>query len=132
MANIPTGFRAVRIRGKTGLVYCVDRLAHMSGGMRKGTRLVDVYTTDGNGRTMSAKAFSANYAREYSPMPDAVRAMFQGKPSFTQWWTERGKGYCHAGPLPPLPSPTRCACEPVFYPGVKDKSCTPRCDGSSL
>ena len=45
-----------------------------------------MYAADGSKQGMSAKIFHANYTKEYSPMPDAVRAMFQGKPSFAEWW----------------------------------------------
>lgn len=76
----PNGFRAVRMRGKTEVVYCVER---------KGE--ADVYTTDGSKQTMSDKIFRANYAREYLLMPDAVRAMFDRKPSFAEWWDARQK-----------------------------------------
>ena len=77
----PNGFRAVRMRGKTEVVWCVE---HECGEL-------DVYAADGSKQGMSAKAFNATHAREYSPMPDAVRAMFQGKPSFTEWWDARQK-----------------------------------------
>ena len=85
----PNGFRAVRMRGKTEVVYCVERLGHMSGGMREDSQRVDVYAADGSKQCMSASAFNATHAREYSPMPDAVRAIFQGKPSFAEWWDAR-------------------------------------------
>ena len=75
----PNGFRAVRMRGKTEVVYCVE---HECGEL-------DVYAEDGSKQSMSAKVFNAIHAREYSPMPDAVRAMFQGKPSFAEWWDSR-------------------------------------------
>ena len=73
----PHGFRAVRMRGKTEVVYCVEQ-----------GQLVDVYTADGSKTTMSAKAFSASYVREFSPMPDAVLAKFADQPSFEEWWAD--------------------------------------------
>lgn len=76
----PSGFRAVRMRGKAEVVYCVEQ-----------GQLVDVYTADGSKTTMSAKAFSASYVREYSPMPDAVRVKFADQPSFAEWWDSRQK-----------------------------------------
>ena len=77
----PNGFRAVRMRGKTEVVYCVE---HECGEL-------DVYAADGSKQGMIAKIFHANYTKEYSPMPDSVRAMFQGKPSFAEWWDGRQK-----------------------------------------
>ncbi len=41
--------------------------------------------------TLTSKDFNQAYAREYSPMPDAVRAMFDGKPTFTEWWAAKSK-----------------------------------------
>ena len=87
----PNGFRAVRMRGKTEIVYCVERFGHMSGGMREDSQRVDVYGPDGSKQGMSASAFNTTHASEYSPMPDAVRALFAGKPSFAEWWDARKK-----------------------------------------
>ena len=87
----PNGFRAVRMRGKTEVVYCVERKGEVDSCCTTSGGEVDVYSTDGSKQGMSAKAFNATHAREYSPMPDAVRAMFQGKPSFAEWWDGRQK-----------------------------------------
>ena len=87
----PNGFRAVRMRGKTEVVYCVERKGEIDSCCTTSGGGVDVYSADGGKQTMIAKMFNATHAREYSPMPDAVRAMFQGKPSFAEWWEARQK-----------------------------------------
>ena len=76
----PNGFRAVRMRGKTEIVYCVEHY-----------KQVDVFEHGGKWKTFTANEFNATHARESSPMPDAVRAMFDGKPSFAAWWDARNK-----------------------------------------
>ena len=76
----PNGFRAVRLRGKTEVVYCVEH-----------DKQVDVFEECGKWKTFTANEFNATHAREYSPMPDAVRAMFEGKPSFAELWDSRQK-----------------------------------------
>ena len=87
----PNGFRAVRMRGKTEVVWCVERKGEIDSCCTTSGSEFDVYSADGDKQTMSAKTFNATHAREYSPMPDAVRAMFQGKPSFAEWWDARHK-----------------------------------------
>lgn len=91
MSKIPSGFRAVRMRGKTEVVYCIEHKGIIDSCCTTSGREIDVYSADGSKLTMSASVFFASYASEYSPMPDAVRAMFQGKPSFAQWWAERSR-----------------------------------------
>lgn len=80
----PNGFRAVRMRGKTEVVYCLDkaeRAALYRMGLNDISDGIGVCALDGTRIGLfDAKSFSQNFAREYSPMPDAVRAMFQGKP----------------------------------------------------
>ena len=85
----PNGFRAVRMRGKTEVVYCVEMPKRGYGSIERGAIVIDTYTADGSKQAMSANTFNATHAREYSPMPDAVRAMFDGKPSFAEWWDAR-------------------------------------------
>lgn len=80
----PHGFRAVRRLGKTEVVYCVEWLSTMHGN----EQVVDVYTADGSKERWPQRKFKAAFVREYSPMPDAVRAMFEGKPSFEEWWAD--------------------------------------------
>lgn len=76
----PDGFRAVRMRGKTEVVYCVEH-----------DKQVDVFDVYGKWQSLPINAFRVSYAREYSPMPDAVRVMFEGKPTFAEWWAAREK-----------------------------------------
>lgn len=83
----PNGFRAVRMRGKTEVVYCVERKGEIDSCCTTSGGEVDVIRADGTlMNTLTSKDFKQAYAREYSPMPDAVRAMFNGKPSFAEWW----------------------------------------------
>ena len=86
----PNGFRAVRMRGKTEVVYCLDKEERAKFGnmrldeIKHGTA---VCAFDGSDLGLfDAKAFKAQFASEYSPMPDAVLAMLEGKPSFAEWW----------------------------------------------
>lgn len=85
MGKTPNGFRAVRMRGKTEVVYCVEHK------VANGLCIVETFTAGGVLKPFTAQAFNATHAREYSPMPDAVRAMFQGKPSFAAWWVARNQ-----------------------------------------
>ena len=87
----PNGFRAVRMRGKTEVVYCVEMPKRGYGSIDRGAIVIDAYAADGSKQSLSAKSFNAIHAREYSPMPDAVRAMFACKPSFAEWWDSRQK-----------------------------------------
>ena len=88
MSKIPSGFRAVRMRGKTEVVYCVEHKGKIDSCCTTSSSEIDVYSADGSKLTMSASAFFTSYASEYSPIPDAVRSMFEGKPRFAQWWAE--------------------------------------------
>lgn len=85
----PNGFRAVRMRGKTEVVYCVEKTVEQR--LCRPMQVVDTFTADGAFIQLAIQAFNATHAREYSPMPDAVRAMFNGKPSFAEWWDARHK-----------------------------------------
>ena len=89
----PNGFRAVRMRGKTEVVYCLDRdeKSKILGLSKYDIDCdVDVYSLDWKGLMQCTTAqFNAMYTREHSPMPDAVRAMFACKPSFADWWDGR-------------------------------------------
>ena len=85
----PNGFRAVRMRGKTEVVYCVEKTVEQR--LCKPQNIVETFTADGAYITFTVQAFNANHAREHSTMPDAVRAMFQSKPSFAEWWDGRQK-----------------------------------------
>ena len=87
----PNGFRAIRMRGKTEVVYCVERKGGIDSCCTTSGGEVDVIRADGTWNTLTAKDFNKVYAREYSPMPDAVRSMFDGKPSFAEWWDARQK-----------------------------------------
>ena len=91
----PNGFRAVRMRGKTEVVYCIDReeKSKLLGLSKYDIDCdVDVYAADWTGLMQCTNAeFNAMFTREHSPMPDAVRAMFDGKPSFAAWWEWRQK-----------------------------------------
>lgn len=92
MNKTPSGFRAVRMRGKTEVVYCVDRAeqAKMNGiNKQEVSSDVDVYAADGSELVQCTTAqFNAMFTREHSPMPDAVRAMFDDKPTFSEWWAQ--------------------------------------------
>lgn len=91
----PNGFRAVRMRGKTEVVYCVDRAEQAKMNVINKQEVysdVDVYAADYSELVQCTTAkFNAMFTREHSPMPDAVRAMFQGQPSFAEWWDARQK-----------------------------------------
>lgn len=92
MSKTPNGFRAVRMRGKTEIVYCVERKGGIDSCCTTSGGEVDVVRADGVLlSTLTSKDFNQAYAREYSPMPDAVRAIFQGKPTFAEWWAAKGK-----------------------------------------
>ena len=88
----PNGFRAVRMRGGTEVVYCVERKGGIDSCCTTSGGEVDVIRADGTlMNTLTSKDFKQAYASEYSPMPDAVRAMFACKPSFAEWWEWRQK-----------------------------------------
>lgn len=85
------GFRAVRMRGKTEVVYCVERKGKIDSCCTTSGKEVDVYAADGSKVTLTSKEFSATHVLEHAPMPPAVKAMFEGKPSFAEWWDTIGK-----------------------------------------
>ena len=90
----PDGFRAVRMRGKTEVVYCVGKEARAKmNGLNKQELQgdTDVYAVDGTIMTLTKAQFAASYVFEHAPMPPAVKALFEGKPSFAQWWDERSE-----------------------------------------
>ena len=72
--------------GKTEVVFCVERKSEIDSCCTTSGCEVDVYFESGRKEHMSTKVFQSTHVREYSPMPDAVRAMFDGKPSFAAWW----------------------------------------------
>lgn len=89
MSKTPNGFRAVRMRGKTEVVYCVERKGEVDSCCTTSGGEVNVYFESGRKESMSTKVFQATHVREYAPMPSAVRAMFEGKPSFAEWWASK-------------------------------------------
>ena len=88
----PAGFRAVRTRGKTEVVYCVERKGKVDSCCTTSGKEVDVYAYDGSRSTLNSKCFNLTHAVEHAPMPPAVKAMFDGKPSFNEWWDELADG----------------------------------------
>lgn len=84
----PAGFRAVRLRGKTEVVYCVERKGEIDSCSTTTGKEVDVYAADGSKATLTSKQFNAHHAVEHAPMPPAVAALFEGKPTFNEWWDE--------------------------------------------
>ena len=91
MNKTPSGFRAVRMRGKSEVVYCVERKGKVDSCCTTSGSEIDVYSANGGKITMNPRSFFASYVSEYSPMPDSVRSMFQGKPTFTEWWAARNQ-----------------------------------------
>ena len=82
----PAGFRAVRMRGKTEVVYCVERKGTIDSCCTTSGKEVDVYSVDGSKGTLPSKKFNAVYALEYAELPPVVKSMFDGKPNFAEWW----------------------------------------------
>ena len=91
MNKAPSGFRAVRMRGKAEVVYCVERKGEIDSCCTTSGSEIDVYSADGGKITMSTRSFFASYVSEYSPMPDSVRSTIEDRPSFDQWWTEKNQ-----------------------------------------
>ena len=89
MSKTPNGFRAVRMRGKAEVVYCVERKGKIDSCCTTSGSEIDVYSADGGKITMSTRSFFASYVSEYSPMPDYVRSTIEDRPNFAQWWTEK-------------------------------------------
>lgn len=87
----PNGFRAVRMRGKTEVVWCVERKGEIDSCSTTTGKEVDVYAEDGSKITLTSKEFSATHAVEHAPMPPAVAALFEGKPTFAQWWDAKNE-----------------------------------------
>lgn len=90
----PAGFRAVRMRGKTEVVYCIGKESRTKmSGMNKQELHgdTDVYAPGEPTKTLTKAEFAAIYAVEHAPMPPAVAALFEGKPTFAQWWDERAE-----------------------------------------
>ena len=85
----PDGFRAVRMRGKTEVVYCVERKGEIDSCCTTSGKEVDVYSADGSKATLPSKKFNAAYALEHAELPTVVKALFDGKPSFAEWWDAR-------------------------------------------
>ena len=81
----PAGFRAVRTRGKTEVVYCVEWKGKIDSCSTTTGKEVDVYAEDGSKTTLTSKKFNTHYTVEHAPMPPAVAALFEGKPSFNEW-----------------------------------------------
>ena len=82
------------MRGKTEVVYCVGKEARAKmNGLNKQELQgdTDVYAVDGTIMTLTKAQFAASYAFEHAPMPPAVKALFEGKQSFAQWWDERSE-----------------------------------------
>lgn len=90
----PDGFRAVRMRGKTEVVYCIGKEARAKmNGLNKQELHgdTDVYAAGGTITTLTKAEFAACYLVEHSPMPAAVKALFDGKPSFAEWWDAKNE-----------------------------------------
>lgn len=87
----PAGFRAVRMRGKTEVVYCVEWKGKIDSCSTATVKEVDVYAADGSKITLTSKKFNTLHAVEHSPMPPAVKALFEGKPSFAEWWDAKNE-----------------------------------------
>lgn len=87
MRKTPNGFRAVRMRGKTEVVYCVEHKEFTIGKVVV-RNVFQVWAEDGMEELHPTSSFNSMFTREYSPMPPAVRARFEGKPSFSEWWEE--------------------------------------------
>ena len=87
----PAGFRAVRMRGKTEVVYCVEHKGKIDSCCTTTEKEVDVYTAGGSKTTLPSKKFNAAYALEYAELPPVVKALFEGKPSFAEWWDNVAK-----------------------------------------
>lgn len=90
----PDGFRAVRMRGKTEVVYCIGKEARAKmNGLNKQELQgdTDVYAAGEPTKTLTKAEFAASYAVEHTPMPPAVKALFEGKPSFAEWWDAKNE-----------------------------------------
>lgn len=82
MNKIPNGFRAVRYCDSRRIYYVTE---HEHG--------FEAISDDGEARLMvEPKAFKVTFCREHNPdMPPVVRARFEGKPTFAEWWAARNK-----------------------------------------
>lgn len=77
----PDGFRAVRYTGDTAVFYCWEQDGEMVAEREDHTKRISFE---------ARKSFSSRFCHESHPaLPDAVRARFEGKPSFEEWWAER-------------------------------------------
>lgn len=91
----PDGFRAVRMRGKTEVVYCIGKAERAKlNGLNKLELHGDnsVCALDGMNIGVFTKAeFDAQFIYEHAPMPEAVKELFDGKPSFAEWWDAKNE-----------------------------------------
>ena len=83
MSKTSNGFRAVRYCDSIHIYY----IEQTADGRLNAT------SDDGKVKLLvEPKAFKMTFCREYNPnMPPAVCARFEGKPTFTEWWTARSK-----------------------------------------
>lgn len=86
----PNGFRAVRMRGKTEVVYCVEH-KEFKLGRTTVYNVIQAWSEDGKEELHTKGSFCSLFAREHSQIPQAVSAFFVGKPSFAEWWDARQK-----------------------------------------
>ncbi len=93
--HAPDGFRAVRVRGNTEVVFCADRAAIAKKyGLNKQEVIADyqVRALDGTQIGVFTKSeFNAQFVSEYVPMPPAIKALFNDRPSFAEWWDKHNQ-----------------------------------------
>ncbi|WP_297891737.1 hypothetical protein [uncultured Desulfovibrio sp.] len=84
MSKTPNGFRAVRYCDSHRIYYVTEQVED---------GWFNVTSDDGKVKLLvDPKAFKVTFCREYNPnMPQAVCARFEGKPTFTEWWTARNQ-----------------------------------------
>ena len=82
MSKTPTGFRAVRYCDSRRVYYVIEREHDF-----------EAVSDDGNVRLLvEPKAFKITFCREHNPdMPPVVRARFEGKQSFAEWWEAKAQ-----------------------------------------
>lgn len=78
MTRTPNGFRAVRYCDSRHIYYCRE----LDGGA------IESVSDDGDVQTLhDPKTFRVMFCHEHRPeMPPVVRARFEGKPTFAEWW----------------------------------------------
>lgn len=84
----PQGFRAVRMYGKTEVVYCIKLVKSYCGDTD--TKNIDMFHADGTCRRVPVSILKDYFVKEYDEsISPGVQAMLDAMPTYERWWDER-------------------------------------------